>query len=263
MENALREANAQLETRIAQRTATLSRTCEELQAEIVQRKRLEGELLELTQTGRHQNGVDFHGEMGQSLSGIAFMVKSLGMKLEKSAPLEASSAERIQTVVNQTIASAHDPVQDLVALGIQEATLSEALEGLVERVQSLFEVACSFASEEVLPALPHDAFIQIYNIALEGVVDAIRFSKAHRISIVLSSRKEKLILTVEHDGHPFPTPWHRSLELGLKLMHYRARLIGARLKLTDQKQHQPMLTCIFPSERSKQQSLLASSNGVA
>src|SRR5207247_1659304 len=68
MEGALRDSNVQLELRVQQRTAALANACVELHEEIRERKRLEKELLALTDIGRHQQGVDVHGDVGQSLA---------------------------------------------------------------------------------------------------------------------------------------------------------------------------------------------------
>src|SRR6185436_5897109 len=76
----VRRAHEELETRVGERTAELVQTCADLQGEMSRRRRLEQELLELTDWGRRQ-AMDVHGEVGQRLVGIGFMLKSLGVKL--------------------------------------------------------------------------------------------------------------------------------------------------------------------------------------
>jgi len=253
MESALRQVNNELETRVEQRTAALARTCLELHDEFKERKRLEEELLRLTEAGRRQQGVDVHGEVGQSLAGIAMMIKSLGAKLERISPSEAVQAERIHSLVDQTMASVHDPALDLVSFGIKENTLPRALEGLAARVQVLFNIPCRFQRHSAIPVIPLDVFEQVYHISLEAVVDAIKFSEAKRVDISLTQKGGEVVLTVQHDGHPFPTPLHPSLDLGLKLMHYRAKLIGASLQIDDRARNRPLLRCVLPGSPRKKE----------
>ena len=76
-EDDLRRAHDELETRIQQRTAELKTANVKLQAAITERKRLEHELLEITEKERRRIGLDLHDDLGQKLSGIALMIKGL------------------------------------------------------------------------------------------------------------------------------------------------------------------------------------------
>lgn len=241
----LRRANNDLELRVENRTAALANVCVELHNEIMERKRLAKELLDLTESSRRREGVDFHGDFGQSLTGIGFLLKSLGIKLERTAPDEAPHAEKIKGLLDQTLARTRDPAQDLAAFGLQERTLPLALQGLANRAESVFDVSCRFKPNGKTPPIEEDVFTQVYHIAQEAVVDAVKFGGAVRIGIALSTQSERLTLTVEHDGHPFATPLHHSLDLGLKIMSFRAKLIGAALRFDETPAHTLTVTCVF------------------
>jgi len=257
MEESLRRAHEQLEVRVEHRTAALARTCIELQHEINERKRLEHELLELTDHGRRQQGVDVHGEVGQSLAGIALMLKGLEEKLEETSPKEANLAERIQFLVDQTMAQTRDPVQELGSFRRREETLPEALKGLAARAETAFEVPCRLKPNGQIPPIDSDVIIQFYNIAQEAIVNAVKFAEAGRVVLSLTGKGGRLVLTVQHDGHPFPTPLHHSLELGLKIMTYRAKLIGAALQVSEKGDQGPVVTCVFPAKGKKRESVVS------
>ena len=70
-------------------------------------------------------------------------------------------------------------------------------------------------------------------------------------------RELRLVLTVQNNGHPFPTPLHHSLELGLKIMNYRAKLIGAALRVSEKGDQGPMVTCVFPGKVRKRDSVIS------
>jgi signal transduction histidine kinase len=248
----LRRAHDELEARVQERTGELARVCADLQREMGERKRLERELLELTDAGRRQ-AMDVHGEVGQRLAGIGFMLKGLGTKLEKTAPSEAGQAERIHALVDQTMAEAHDPASDLIAAKNEETTLPQALKALASQTTTLFQVSCHFEIKGRIPALDPNVFNQLYSIAMEAVVNGIRYAAASEVVVSLDCESGRLSLTVRGNGHSFPTPWHPSLELGVKLMSYRARLIGARFHIKQLANNFPVVVCRFP--------ILAARNG--
>src|SRR5215471_10617690 len=82
-EEALRRAHDELEVRVQERTAELQSANRELETAIAERKRLENELLEITEKERRRIALDLHDDLGQKLSGIALMTKGLELKLTR------------------------------------------------------------------------------------------------------------------------------------------------------------------------------------
>lgn len=71
--------------------------------DITERKRLERTILEVSNSEQRRIGQDLHDGLGQHLTGIAFMSKTLEQKLaDKSLP-EASDAAKIVKLVNEAI----------------------------------------------------------------------------------------------------------------------------------------------------------------
>jgi DNA-binding NtrC family response regulator len=79
----LRRAYDELEMRVQERTADLKTANAKLQAAIAERRRLEYELLEITEKERRRIGLDLHDALGQQLSALALMTKGLELKLSK------------------------------------------------------------------------------------------------------------------------------------------------------------------------------------
>jgi len=111
----LTRARNELEMRVAQRTAALSKANAELRRQIEERRRLEKELLDITEQERQRIGIDLHDDLGQQLMGIAFMVKGLTQQLERESPDRAVEANKIHTQVSRTIQHAHDLALDMTA----------------------------------------------------------------------------------------------------------------------------------------------------
>ena len=226
-EEELRRTYDELETRVQQRTADLKTANARLQAAIAERRRLEYELLEIAEKERRRIGLNLHDDLGQQLSALALMTKGLELKLAKRRARETPDATRIHNLVQQTMHHARDLAHDLASLDLKGDDLPVALEGLAQHATELFEIACRCERDGAIPPLESNIASQLYKIAQEAVTNAIKHAKAKCVGINLTSGASQIILTVHNDGLPFPSPQNLSTGIGLRIMNYRANLIGA------------------------------------
>jgi signal transduction histidine kinase len=248
-EEALRRAHNELEQRVQQRTAELKSANSKLHDAIKDRQRLEHELLEITEKERRRIGLDLHDDLGQKLSGIALMTKGLELKLTRQQMPESQEAARIHTLVQQTMSHASDLAHDLATLDLKENNLTEALGGLAGHARELFQIACQFKGQTEVPPLESNAARQLYKIAQEAVTNAIKHGKARRVTISLENGEGNLVLSVRNDGLPFPDmKRHMSTGMGLRIMNYRASLIGASLEVKGTGAHGTLVRCTVPLE---------------
>jgi len=250
-EEDLRRAHDELEIRVQQRTAELETANARLQAAISERKRLEHELLEITEKERRRIGLDLHDDLGQKLSGIALMTKGLENRLVKLKVAEAKEAAKIHVLVQQAMSHASDVAHDLATLDFKENDLRAALSGLAEHVKELFQISCRFKAEGVIPAMEPATVSQLYKITQEAVTNAIKHGKAKKVTINLANGSDRLVLTIQNDGLPFPDLRGDSAGMGLRIMNYRASLIGASLDVKGAGTHGTSVTCSVPLEPSK------------
>ena len=78
-----------------------------------------------------------------------------------------------------------------------------------------------------MPALDATVVGQLYKIAQEAVTNAIKHGKAKRVTISLDNGGDTLSMTIQNNGLPFPDLRSKSTGMGLRIMNYRANLIGA------------------------------------
>jgi signal transduction histidine kinase len=251
-EEALRRAHDELEIRVHQRTAELKAANAKLQNSIVERKRLETELLEITEKERRRIALDLHDDLGQKLSGIALMTKGLELKLARQKAGEAQDVARIHALLQQTMNHASDLAHDLASLNPAEQDLPGALSDLADRARELFSISCRFKPDGQTPPLEPGVLAQIYKIAQEAVTNAIKHGKAKRVTISLDNGADKITLTVQNDGLPFPDLRSHSTGMGLRIMNYRASLIGASLEIRAKGNSGTIVTCSLPVEANKQ-----------
>jgi len=249
-EDDLRRAHDELEMRIQQRTAELKTTNDKLQASITERKRLEHELLEITEKERRRIGLDLHDDLGQKLSGIALMIKGLELRLAKQDSTIAKEAGKIHTLVQQAMSHASDLAHDLATLDRKGSDLPAALKDLAEHARELFAITCRFKVDGEIPPLEPHTVGELYKIAQEAVTNAIKHGKAKKVGISLANGSERLVLTIQNDGLPFPDLQSHSTGMGLRIMNYRASLIGASLEVKGIN-NGTRVTCSMPLEGKK------------
>ncbi len=247
-EEALRRAHDELEARVQQRTADLKTANARLQAAIAERRRLEYELLEITEKERRRIGLDLHDDLGQQLSGLALMTKGLELKLAKRRARETSDASRIHNLVQRAITHARDLARDLATLDLKGDDLPAALDGLARHAAGLFKISCQFEAEGTIPPLEANTASQLYKIAQEAVTNAIKHAKAKSVGISLANGSARVVLTVQNDGLPFPNLKGSSTGMGLRIMNYRANLIGASLEIKGEGMRGTRVVCSVPVE---------------
>jgi signal transduction histidine kinase len=249
-EDDLRRAHDELETRVQHRTAELKTANLKLQDAITARKQLEHELLEITEKERRRIGLDLHDDLGQKLSGIALMLKGLELKLARKDTASAKDASKIHILVQQAMNHASDLAHDLATLDRKGSDLPAALKDLAEHARDLYPITCRFKVDGQIPPLEPNTVGQLYKIAQEAVTNAIKHGKAKRVGISLTNGSDRVVLTIQNDGLPFPDLQIHNTGMGLRIMNYRASLIGASLEVKGISKG-TRVTCSMPLEGKK------------
>ncbi len=251
-EEALRRVYDDLEVRIKERTAELTASNVELLREIGERKRLEKELVEITETERRRIGQNLHDDLGQLLTGIAFMTQSLAEKLAEGSVPEVSDAARIQALVNQAIRHTRVLSRDLTSAELDETDLAASLEALARHVEGLFEASCRFRSEGTIPPVSEGVARQLFYIAQEAATNAIKHGRPRHVWIVLAGLPDRLSLTIRNDGLAFPGVPAANTGMGLRIMNYRARVIGAAFEVGTGRESGTVVHCAVPIKSGSQ-----------
>jgi signal transduction histidine kinase len=88
----------------------------------------------------------------------------------------------------------------------------------------------------------------LYRLAQEAVTNAIRHGQAAHITIRLAVVKGGGILTVRDDGCGFDLARSNETGVGLRIMHYRAKMINGSLSVLSSPNSGTAVTCSFPLE---------------
>jgi signal transduction histidine kinase len=192
-----------------------------------------------------------HDDLGQQLAGLALMTKGLELKLAKRRARETSDAARIHHLIQRAMNHARGLARDLATLDLKGDDLPAALDGLAQHAAGLFKISCRFERSGPLPALDSSIASQLYKIAQEAVTNAIKHAKAKSVGIGLANGSGAIVLTVHNDGLPFPSLKSSSTGMGLRIMNYRANLIGATLEINGSDPRGTRVVCSVPLEGKK------------
>lgn len=201
-------------------------------ADITERMRLEREILEISTREQERIGHDLHDGLGQELTGVALMLRSLSNKIRRDYPNAAADVEEIIGVVNHSIESTRSLARGLSPVNTNRGGLVHALRALALRSRDLYSLNVRFRSK-VWPQLTIDETCgsHLYRIAQEALTNVARHAKASRAEVRLQVTDGKFELSIEDDGVGVRRSFKTVNGMGLKLMAYRASMIGAELEI--------------------------------
>jgi len=214
--------------------------------DISRRKRLESEIVKISEREQQHIARDLHEGLGQQLAGISCMSNTLKEKLTARRATESADAAKISHLLDVTVAQSRDLAHGLQPVPPEPNGLIFVLDGLATRVTELFKVACHFDCPHPVLIEDNATATHLYRIAQEAVTNAIRHGRAQRIDIELSSAPEQLTLAVRNDGVRFRQKRRRRRGMGLGIMNYRAGKMGGTLVVRPGEQHATEVICIVP-----------------
>lgn len=238
----LRQLQKELEDRVRRRTSALT-------AEIHERARLERELVEIGEQAQRQIGHDLHDLLGQHLTATAFAGQVLTAELEKRAPGEAAAGRNLVKLIEESISLTRQLARGLQPVDMKPEGLMDGFQELAHNVTERFQISCEFECRD--PVLLNDAqsSTQLYRIAQEAVTNAIRHGKAKFINLSLEQTAEATTLTVTDDGVGLPKTGAAGSGMGLRIMAYRASMMGASFQIEPLAEAGTRVTCRLPASR--------------
>jgi PAS domain S-box-containing protein len=214
------------------------------ESDITSRRALEREVLEIAANEQQRIGQDLHDNTGQELTGLGLMAQSLADVLAQRSAGEAALAAKIAAGLRTTLTHVRALAKGLVPVEIDASGLTSALADLAAQTSSLHGINCVFASPRLVP-LSNFTATHLYRIAQEAVTNSIKHGPAQSIIVTLASANDIGVLEIIDDGVGIGDPERRGDGIGLQIMSYRARLIGATLHVERGVPTGTRVTCTF------------------
>jgi len=218
--------------------------------DVTERKQLEREIIEIANREQQRIGSDLHDGLGQDLTGIALMLKGVAAQLRREGSAACPDVEEVIGLVNNAIENTRTLARGLSPLGTGRGGLSAAIQALAARISERFgvRVDCDLDFEEPL-RLSETAAAHLYRIVQEALTNVVRHSGGTEVLIGLKTADGELHLQVEDNGHGFShAPAGRPEGLGLKIMRYRAQMLGGDLAIESGRNGGASVRCSCPLE---------------
>ncbi len=193
---------------------------------------LEREVLEISESERQRIGHDLHDGLGQRLTAASMSANALVVAAQKAGSAElAERAEEIGKQLRDAIADTRALAHGLAPVALNADGLMNALAALAQSTTRGGAARCVWECAEPVRVADTEVARNLYRIAQEAVNNALKHARASEIRIGLERRDDTLILEVDDDGRGFDESAASAKGIGLRVMHYRARLIGGSLDL--------------------------------
>jgi signal transduction histidine kinase len=236
--SAMRDLTGSLERRVEART-------HELSLESAERRELEKRILEISEREQARMGQDLHDGLCQQLVGMAFSANLLQQKLAGQELPEAGDAARIAAMLDESITQARQLARGLYPVRIEDLGLATALEDLAETMQDMFHIECGFAFDGDAVEVDQWVAVHFYRIAKEAVTNAIKHARPRRVQIRLRVTATEIEIRVEDDGNGIVAGAARAGGMGLRIMEFRARMIGGKFQIQAGQDDGTVVSCVL------------------
>jgi signal transduction histidine kinase len=201
-------------------------------------------LLEGEENERRRISRELHDGIGQLLTAIQFKLNALeGQQKVRS---------EIQAILDETIVEIRRISHNLMPSVLLDFGLEAALKSLCTRTaQSTgWKVSFEFDAYPDASPLPQELMIGLYRIAQEGIHNAVKYSQATQLSIIVDHEPDQVQLRIRDDGIGFDWETYQQSTAremhGIRNMQERAHLLGGDFTLATRTGGGTTLTILVP-----------------
>jgi PAS domain S-box-containing protein len=213
--------------------------------DLTERLRLQQEVLRISEQEHARIGSDLHDGVGQTLTGVASLLDALEEELDGE---KKRSAERIRLLLREAIQDVRRLSHGLSPAAVRHRELGGALQLLADTIRTNFRTDCVCRITGNIRISDAERQMHLFRIAQEAVNNALRHGKPKQIKLTLQHHgQDGGILKIENNGAGFPERHNGSDGIGLRVMDYRAGLIGGELQVQNRRGGGVCVICRFPA----------------
>ena len=200
-------------------------------SDVTARRSTEKHLLDVIGRERQRMSSELHEGLGQQLTGISLQLRAIATRFRSGRPVPAEHVDEATGQMDHAIALTRDLARGLSPTQADRGSLSDALSVLADEATQRWGLRIFARSTPAAIVVPAGIADQLYRIAFEAVSNAARHASARQVEIHLRADVASCTLTVSDDGCGFSSDAHPGEGWGLRMMRYRAQLLGGSLKV--------------------------------
>jgi two-component system NarL family sensor kinase len=196
-----------------------------------ERELLKSQLEIQEQTFRHISQ-EIHDNIGQTLSLAKLNISTMDPAQPTGMEQKITDSKKL---VSQAIYDLRNLSHGLSTDYVADMGLARAIEHELEMIHKSGDQETLFQTEGDVYRLDKQREVIIYRIVQETLNNILKHAASRKIIIHLHYRPEEITLTITDNGKGFdltPLDLDKSYGLGIKNMHNRAQLMGARFQIS-------------------------------
>lgn len=205
------------------------------------------EITQITTRERRRIGQDLHDSIGQMLTGISLLSRSLANSLKRIGNTGELDASQISALADDASNQIRQISRGLMPSEIVQKGLFASLRDLARSTTSSCGVLCVARLDESIEFADGAVETHLYRIAQEAVNNSVRHAGATRIDVIVATENGVSRMEIIDDGTWKELPDNTS-GIGMKTMEYRASAIGAHLKAGARPQGGSRVVCVLEAE---------------
>jgi PAS domain S-box-containing protein len=221
-EEMLRELNATLESKVAQRTAKLRHRTRQLQ-------KLALEMSEAEDRERERLAQILHDDLQQELAAAKFHLSVVRSRI-KYDPSVLKIAARVDQMLKDAIGKSRSLSHELSPAVLRQGDFAEILHWLANQMQAKHGLAVHVQGRARVPSDPIKAFL--YRTAQELLFNAVKHAQVQEARARVRQCGGYVCLSVSDRGRGFdPEKLREAAGFGLLSIRERIELLGGRMKI--------------------------------
>jgi signal transduction histidine kinase len=218
---------------------------ERVKHEMNERIILEKEMMAINETVQYKIGQDLHDDLGQHLVAIKMRGEALKKLHSPDSAGDTTEIDAIIDLTNQAIKKTRRLLKGLGLIDLKAHNFIKALNDLALEINDTYHISCQFIYDELIIIYDDLMAINLYRIAQESIHNAIQHGKSKGITVNLFVNNDFTVMEIRDDGSGFRGKTDNCTGMGLRIMNYRANMIGGEIVIANSDTGGTTVTCTF------------------
>lgn len=214
-------------------------------------RRLQMEIAEVPQREQQRLGRELHDGLGQQLTGLGMLARSLVKRLAGAASRDQEMAEQLATGLEQALAQVRSLARGLIPVETDARGLVSALEELAARISEQSGIRIVLQHEHPILISDNETATHVYRIVQEAINNSVKHARADTITLILEADDNEAVIEVRDNGQGLPDDLNQHTGLGLRTMFHRCQLFGGSLDIYTHDEGGTRVRCCFPLNTPK------------
>ncbi|HKK43998.1 MAG TPA: ATP-binding protein [Balneolaceae bacterium] len=216
--------------------------------DIRERRKLEQEILNVSEQERQRIGQDMHDELGQLLTGIGLITQNIANELKQEKTDMAQKMLGVVDLVKEADEHTRALTRGLIPVNIEPNGLDTAIQELIKTLSNMYDVDIRYLNEENIELADNTSAVHMYRIIQEALNNAIKHGNPTSITIKLFTNIDHIMLSIRDNGKGFSTPVNASEGMGLRIMNFRAQIMEGNLEIKSKIGEGTEVICKIPHD---------------